>query len=692
MVIGDIIAIACLVFGFGFVVFFHELGHFLAAKWVGIKVEQFAVGFGHAICAWRHGLGWRVGTTTPEYEQRLKNHLQANQHNQSHRNENVAPTPAEMARAADELGLGDTEYRLNWVPLGGYVKMLGQDDMNPNAQTDDPHAYNKKSVGARMVVVSAGVIMNVILAAILFMVVFLIGFRVAPPIIGNIETGSPAQLAGLQVGDHVLYLNGNYQHDFTKLFLNTALVQAGQDIPIVVRRGGKEIDLTVKPQHAPISTGSILSLGAGHGAISELRGPDATLLGKPKPDGSDWDPKTEILPGDVITAVNDVPVQNPKTDYPLLDQTVQNSAGNPLKLTVRGADGKTRLVQADVHFQRFFGMTPVNLAGMQPRPVVDAILPKSPVTGKLKKNDVVTELRINGERLVDPCMDHFVKQINKAGDDGRKVGFVVERNGKLQTIDDVLPDFRNEGGKRGVGISVSLDAQRPVLSEVLDGSPAARAMIPHGAIILKIDGHDVHNWFDLHRLLKNAGDSATLTYSPMQEGKPIDQNPVQTTLRLTPQERELLTQVRYTHDLILRERIDPRKTRNPLTAAAWGATETRDLLLQFYITLRRLFQGSVGASNLMGPIGIVHAGSIWALKGWDWLIWFLAMISANLAVVNFLPIPIVDGGLFVFLILEKISGKPLSPRMQTAAQVLGLAIILSVFLLVTYQDIARFWM
>jgi regulator of sigma E protease len=73
----------------------------------------------------------------------------------------------------------------------------------------------------------------------------------------------------------------------------------------------------------------------------------------------------------------------------------------------------------------------------------------------------------------------------------------------------------------------------------------------------------------------------------------------------------------------------------------------------------------------------------------DWLLWFLCMISANLAVVNFLPIPIVDGGLFTFLIIEKIQGKPLSARTQSIAQIVGLAILVSVFLLVTYQDITR---
>jgi regulator of sigma E protease len=184
----QILAIAGLVFGFGFVVFFHELGHFLAAKAVGIKVEQFAVGFGQALLAWRKGIGLRTGTTTPEYERRLK--------------ENTG-NPSYSGT------LGETEYRLNWIPLGGYVKMLGQDDMNPNAAADDPRAFNQKSIAARMLVVSAGVIMNVVLAVILFVGLFLYGYNVAPAKVGGVLTNSPAQLAGLEVGDRILSFNGH---------------------------------------------------------------------------------------------------------------------------------------------------------------------------------------------------------------------------------------------------------------------------------------------------------------------------------------------------------------------------------------------------------------------------------------------------------------------------------------------------
>src|SRR5437764_12224958 len=172
MTLPNILAIAALVFGFGFVIFFHELGHFFAAKWVGIKVEQFAVGFGQAMFSWRQGLGFRVGSSTKEYEELL-----------------TAQTRGSEKHFG---GLGETEYRLNWIPLGGYVKMLGQDDLRPNSEQDDPRAYNKKSIGARMFVVSAGVIMNIVLAAVGFMIVFLMGFRVQPPVVGSVIPDSPA--------------------------------------------------------------------------------------------------------------------------------------------------------------------------------------------------------------------------------------------------------------------------------------------------------------------------------------------------------------------------------------------------------------------------------------------------------------------------------------------------------------------
>ena len=679
--LGNAFAVACLVFGFGFVVFFHELGHFLAAKWVGIKVEQFAVGFGHAILAWRKGLGTRVGSTTKEFESRAKEYLRAH-----HSDPIFADATTEQQRidiAGRAIGLGETEYRLNWIPLGGYVKMLGQDDLNPNANSEDPRAYNRKSIPARMLVVSAGVIMNVILAAIMFMVVFLIGFKVPPPVVGAMRTNSPALVAGIEFGDKILTLNGQKQHDFTKLQLNSALLHANSDATIVVERDGKQHTFNVRPQRDPFT--SFLSIGAGVRPIYNLKGLDP----KKNKVTDDFDRSKEVAPGDVIETVNGIPVK--VEDAELFDEQLQNSYGKPLVLGVRDASGQQRQVTVTPLFEEFFGNTAFNIAGLQPRFRVDDVLDESPVKDILKPGDVVVQLRINQQPANHPTQDEFISLVGDAGSKSWHVDFTVERNGKQEPVRGLVPSYKLPNGGRGVGVKPGRDYQTPFVAGVVRGSAAEQARIPRGALIKQINGQEVKNWHDIHRLLKDAARNnaaVQLTYEPHSEGKP-DGLPTTVALDLSPAERDTLASVRYAHDLLLSERIEPRQTNNPFTAAGWGVTETRDLLLQFYLTLGRLVQGSVGVSNLMGPIGIVHTGSIIAFRGWDWLIWFLAMISANLAVVNFLPIPIVDGGLFTFLIIEKISGKPLSPRMQTVAQLVGLAIILSVFLLVTYQDIMR---
>ena len=107
-----------------------------------------------------------------------------------------------------------------------------------------------------------------------------------------------------------------------------------------------------------------------------------------------------------------------------------------------------------------------------------------------------------------------------------------------------------------------------------------------------------------------------------------------------------------------------------------------------YLTFERLFEGTVKVEHLKGPVGIAHMGTRIAEKGIPWLLFFMALISVNLAVINFLPLPIVDGGQFIFLILEQIRGKPVSVEVQNIATVLGLVLIGAVFVVVTFHDIA----
>jgi regulator of sigma E protease len=140
--------------GFGAVVLVHEFGHFIVAKLSGIKVEAFS------ICMPPTLLGIR--RTKAGFKFRVLPSFTAG------KNEEPAEPPEE------------TEYRIGVFPFGGYVKLLGQEDAGPVKQVSDPRSFANKSIGIRIAVISAGVTFNVVSAALIFMVVFLVGIKLPP--------------------------------------------------------------------------------------------------------------------------------------------------------------------------------------------------------------------------------------------------------------------------------------------------------------------------------------------------------------------------------------------------------------------------------------------------------------------------------------------------------------------------------
>jgi regulator of sigma E protease len=685
-----------LIFGFGFVIFWHELGHFLAAKWAGVQVEQFAVGFGQAAVAWRKGIGFRVGGTGKEFRKRIEEYIESKKSSEPQFRETIGePTEAQIRQAAEALHLGETEYRLNWIPLGGYVKMLGQDDLRPNAEQTDPRAYNMKPIGKRMIIVSAGVVMNIILAVIGFTILFGYGFRAPAPVVGSVLPGSPAQRAGFHVGDTILSIDGKHQFDFTKVMLSVALASDKDAVPVVVRHpDGSESTLNVLAERRSSDSKSFLALGIT--GSSELMGPDSKKMEADEVFDPDTMPAAldVVRPGDVITAINGQPVPHPESDFYLLDRAVQSSFGKPIELTIKSAAGDVRTASIIPEILLPFGDAPVSFLGMEPRASVDLVQPDSVAMKKLKPGDVI--LSITGEATKDtksnPDYEAVRDLFNDAGQEGNAVVVTVLRNEVQQAVPAMIPNKRI-GDRIGLGIGLGFDMAHPVIAGIVKGSPADEAKIsttsstPAGSNVVSIDGETVSSWFDVDRLLKkhvaeNAAAAVKLVVHAGSADKDYE-------IPLNPEQIANINSTLYTVPLALQEESYVRKTRQPLQAIAWGVDETRDLIAQFYLTLKRMVQGSVPASGAMGPLGILQAGYRFAYKGTDWLIWFLSMISANLAVVNFLPIPIVDGGLFTFLVIEKLQGRPLSQRTQSIAQVVGLALIVSVFLFVTYQDILR---
>lgn len=683
--------LALLAVGFGFVVFWHELGHFLAAKWAGVRVEQFAVGFAHAVVSWRKGMGFRLGSSQKEYKTRIYQHL-GKTYSEDEGAQTI--TDLEMRKAGEALGLGETEYRLNWLPLGGYVKMLGQDDLRPNSEADDPKAYNRQSIGKRMVIVSAGVVMNVILAAIGFMILFTMGFNVPPTKVGSVLPNSPAQLAGVQVGDSIKQIDGKDTHnDYTKLTLNVALAASNQDIPLVVSRpmadgSTQDVLLTVKPVKADM--GGINLVGIGVGAFADLRGISAEEGRRlPKIENEekniDWNARL-IRPGDVITAVNGTPVK--VTDYAVLDAHVQT--GRPVTLTIEN-EGKSRQETFTPQVIPTFGSPQFDLLGMIPRQQITSIGKDSPVFNKAQSGDVVLQIRSEKTAAAEavPTFVSLSKFINDAANADRRVQIKVQRGDQVVELEPVEP-VTIRRGVYGLGIGLGVDETSATIAQVVSNSPAAAAGITDRSTLKAVNGKPVANWRDVHNAMRDA-----VAANPKVGGVEISfttegGESKTATMPLSEQSVALVQNVRYSPALALAPTKNERIANGLTQATQWGVIETRDFILQFYVTLHRMVTGDVSASNLMGPVGIFQTGTNIASKGPDWLIWFLSMISANLAVVNFLPIPIVDGGLFAFLLLEKIKGRPASPKTQIIAQYVGLVLLLSIFVFVTWQDIANF--
>jgi regulator of sigma E protease len=129
--------------------------------------------------------------------------------------------------------------------------------------------------------------------------------------------------------------------------------------------------------------------------------------------------------------------------------------------------------------------------------------------------------------------------------------------------------------------------------------------------------------------------------------------------------------------------------KNPLNALAWGGSETLRHIVWGYFTLKGLITRDVSHKAVAGPVGMGSMAIRVAREGPIQFLYFMAFISAVLAVMNFLPIPVVDGGHAVFLLIEKIRGKPLPIKVVNIIQIAGLALLGIVFLLLTWQDVAR---
>ncbi len=762
--------------GFSLVIFFPELGHFAAAKWCNVKVDKFAIGFGKAICSFRRGIGFRWGSTELEYRRRLEEHVEQKRDKEIQFHEKVAPTDSELSAAAKELNFGETEYCFNALPLGGYVKMLGQDDFAIDKSgelsvKEDPRAFTHKPVGQRMIIVSAGVVMNLIFAALAFMVVFMIGVDVPPAEVGLINPGSPADYAGFRPGDRILEINGKEIRDFTQLHPAVMLADPNEPMPVKISRPGPDGKPTIETvEIIPTVDPDLHRLQLGIAPPMNNR----VVWSREQPALTE-DQQIEF--GDRIIEIDGQPVDN----FAQIRDALLRARGEWLDMKVRRPrdDGDDRLFTTRLRahlvlrttgdFRRDSG----DLLGLVPRRMISIVNEDSRADlAGLEPGDVITGW---GGRS-SPTIAEILDSIKENPEQDIRVTVLrrlpdgTEETHTLQ-VRPKPPGLFGTGSPK-VGMDpYGVDENHLVVADIVPEvnpdirTPAAglQGVLLRGSLITKVNGEPVHAWQDLaDRFIKHAGSDVEITWTyqgqPEQSAKIHVPQTLGTTFDLPPNHRivsiagqrhvtiekngkpetyavshwsgameVLRTRVGKTIEVQHKGLTDPtvhtetvtiteemlntwvmrieyemiedlltepvmvkfRET-NPVKAMMIGVEKTYYFIEQVYMMMRRMFfTRSLEFDQVSGPVGIVNMGRQIAEQDLVKLLYFLALISANLAVINFLPLPIVDGGLFVFLIIEKIKGSPISLKVQIVTQAIGLALIIGIFLYVTIQDIFK---
>jgi len=214
--------------GFGAVIIIHEFGHFVVAKMSGIMVEAFSIFMPPTLFGIKKAeRGWRIRILPGLF----KNETDENQEPKKEDEERFGFT------IGKKPGAGETEYRIGLIPFGGFVKMLGQEDVGAVKENTDPRSFANKPALVRAMVLAAGVTFNAISAVVIFMIVFMMGINLTAPIVGGVAPGSTAHEAGIQPGDEIIEIAGeDGRLDYSDVFMAAVLSGRNKEVPLKIRK------------------------------------------------------------------------------------------------------------------------------------------------------------------------------------------------------------------------------------------------------------------------------------------------------------------------------------------------------------------------------------------------------------------------------------------------------------------------
>jgi regulator of sigma E protease len=477
-------------------------------------------------------------------------------------------------------------------------------------------------------------------------------------LVGAVAPGSPAWRAGIEPGTRVLEVNGTQIASFEYIAQEIALAPPGPcELVVQGPLSSEPRRLSITPEYDERM--GISSIGVAPGADRA-----GAILVEPDSAAS----KAGLVATDRLVAVLGVPEQLGLDEA--LD--VATREGRALRLRVASQDGAEREVVLEPEWRsdegkRVLGLIPAVSIVREVRAGADA-----EKLGLAAGDRIVS---VNGRRILQR------HDLLLAARDGQPLDVQVERGGAKLTLRGPALDA---AGALTFSRDVALAPNLAQCEVVVAPRAAAEGKLQSGDRLLSANGVELADWErDFLPLVQGvAAEQRSLTLKVRRDG--ADGGSTVLELEVTPGPQAIAV-----YGFGQREALYIYRAGSVGEAAAVGTQATWKFLVDSWVMLKRMVLGQVSSKHMGGIISIGVYAYSWAELGLAKLFFFLCMLSVNLAFINVLPVPLLDGGHLLFLVIEKLKGSPVSERVHSYSQVVGMVLILTLLVYVTYNDVMR---
>ncbi|MDL2407850.1 RIP metalloprotease RseP [Rhizobium calliandrae] len=391
-----------------------------------------------------------------------------------------------------------------------------------------------------------------------------------------------------------------------------------------------------------------------------------------------------IEPGDRLVAIDGTKVST----FDEVQRYVGLRPGRNIVLTVE-RDGQKRdfgivpkLVEDTDQFGNKMEMGRIGIALVDP--LVTAVAPGGPAAqAGVKSGDRL--IAIDGNNVAT----YYDIARYVADRPGKSLVLTVERNGQtrdLSMVPETLSATDASGNKKDVG-SIGISPVDPLVASIAPGSPAEAAGIMIGDRVLSVDGRRIEAIGEVQRYVASRP-GKTVTLSVERDGKTLD---VQVVPRKA-EEPDAFGNPMEIGSIGITDGQKPIKLRyetyGPLQALSEGVKQTGSIVSGTFEYLGNVIGGYMKADQLGGPIRVAQLSGQMATLGFSAVLQFAAILSVSIGLLNLMPVPVLDGGHLMFYAIEAVRGKPLGARAQDIAFRIGFAMVLSLMVFATWNDIS----